>query len=334
MIRIALVGVGNCACTLLQSLQVARDARLNFVSQIPGLAGFDPREIEPVAAFDVDARKVGLDLGDAAVAEPNCTTVYHPLRSTGVRVSPGVLEDGIDGPLGNVIPLAEGVGNDIGPVAAVLKEREVDLLLLYLPVGAQRAAEAYAEAALRSGCGLINCTPALIACSPEYQEKFAAAGLPLLGDDMRSHIGSTTLHQALLALLTARGLNVSRTYQLNVGGNNDFYNMRDPARAASKRDTKHASLSGLLSEDSQFGAGPSDYVPYLRDRKIGYIHIEGEGFLGMPFSIELRLEVEDSPNAAPVALDAIRLAAAIKAGVDVSQAPALAALFKRPRQVG
>jgi myo-inositol-1-phosphate synthase len=332
MIRIALIGIGNCACTLLQSLQVARGGNLSFVSQIPGLIGFDPSEVEVIAAFDISNLKVGLDLADAVVAEPNCTTIYHPLQPTGVSVSPGILEDGIDGPLRNIISVAQGVSNDIDHVTAILRDRAVDLLLLYLPVGSQRAAEAYAEAALRSGCGLINCTPAVIACSEEYQEKFSALKLPLLGDDMRSHIGSTTLHQALLAQLGARGVKVSKTYQLNIGGNTDFLNMRDPARAAAKRNTKHASLTDLLPEDAQFGVGPSDYVPYLHDRKIGYIHIEGEGFLNMPFSIELRLEVEDSPNAAPVALDAVRLAAALKAGVDVNQAAALAALFKRPRQ--
>jgi myo-inositol-1-phosphate synthase len=331
--KIAIAGIGNCASSLVQAIELAKAGKLSFTSQIPNLAGFDPKDIAVVAAFDVDRRKVGLDLGRAIFADPNSTTIYYEVPPLDLLVSPGVLEDGIDGPLKSTIPVATEVDNDRDRIVSILRSRSVDTLVLYLPVGAQRAAEAYADAALLSRCALINCTPALIACSPDYVSRFKRESLPLLGDDMRSHIGSTTIHHALLKLLAEKGAEVTQTYQLNFGGNNDFLNMRDPGRAAAKRTTKHAAVRDLLGNNAEFAVGPSDYVPFLHDHKVGYIRVEGKAFLGMPFSIELRLEVEDSPNAAPIALDAIRLASALRAGLEVDEAAALSNLFKRPKDV-
>jgi myo-inositol-1-phosphate synthase len=207
-------------------------------------------------------------------------------------------------------------------------------MVLYLPVGSQAAAEFYASAALAAGCSLVNCTPAVLGNSAAWRRRFAEAGLVLVGDDMKSHVGSTTIHQALLALLRERGVEVTSTYQLNVGGNTDFLNMRDSTRAAAKRATKATALGDLLAAGAELSVGPSDHVPQLRDHKVGYIHIEAAGYLGMPFSLELRLEVEDSPNAAPVAIDAIRLAGAQRAGIDLDLDTAMARLFKAPRSEG
>jgi myo-inositol-1-phosphate synthase len=332
MLDVAIVGVGNCASSLIQSLELARRGELRFVSQIPLRGGAGVDSIRIVAAFDVDRHKVGRDLADAIFAEPNCTTAYVHPPPTGVQVAPGPLADGLEGPLENLVrPSPECEAATAASVAGALHASGAKVVVLYLPTGAQRAAELYAEAALVSGCCLVNCTPAELACSPEWRRRFRSANLPLIGDDMKSHLGSTTVHQALLALMKERGIVPENTYQLNIGGNTDFLNMRDPRRSRPKRQSKARALAEFLNDDGALGIGPSDFVPFLRDRKVGYIRIEAQGFMGMPVSLEVRLSVEDSPNAAPVALDAIRLAAALRAGHDIDEAACCARLFKRPK---
>jgi myo-inositol-1-phosphate synthase len=330
-VRTAVVGVGNCACTLLQALESIQDDELKHPDLVPALAEVDPVKMEIVAAFDVDERKVGRPLDEAVKAAPNCTTIYRPLRPSPVAVQGGPPLDGTEG-LQHVVRLATGLDTiSVDHVARRLTDAQADTVLLYLPVGSQAACDFYTEAALRADCSLINCTPAMVANSPTWQRRFAARNLVLLGDDMKSLVGSTTIHQALLTLLAERGLEVTSSYQLNIGGNTDFLNMRDPGRAAAKRATKVGALHGLLPAGSELGVGPSDHVPQLKDRKVGYIRVEATGYLGMPFSLELRLEVEDSPNAAPVAIEAIRLVEAIRTGIPVDVASACARLFKAPR---
>jgi myo-inositol-1-phosphate synthase len=331
MARLAVVGIGNCACALLQAIDGFHKGEVAHVG-LSGVEGLVPaEELEVVAAFDIDTRKVGRPVHEAIFAPPNCTSRYREIADLDVVVSAGLVADGAQGPLNATIQVApECEQIKLDDLVKALKASAAQLVVIYLPVGAQRAAEAYAEAALRAGCGLVNNTPALLACSPEWQARFAAAGLPLIGDDMKSHIGSTTLHQALLALLAKRQVNVDNTYQLNIGGNTDFLNMRDIGRSADKRRTKSTSLAGFLGDQSSVGIGPSDYIPHLRDNKIGYIHIEGTGFLGMPYSIELRLKVEDSPNSAAVAAEACRLAASLAQGKDVDVRLAASELFKSP----
>lgn len=333
--RIAIVGVGNCSCALVQALDALATGDMSHVDLVSGLSGTDPAKIEVVAAFDIDRRKVGLPLHEAIFAAPNCTTRYRTPRPSGVIVSSGAPRDGADGLLGSVVILAETAADvAVEDVVRVLTDSRAEILVLYLPVGSQEAAEFYASAALVAGCSLVNCTPAVLGNSAAWRNRFAEAGLALVGDDIKSHVGSTAIHQALLALLRERGVEVTSTYQLNVGGNTDFFNMRDATRAAAKRATKAAALSDLLAPEAELSVGPSDHAPQLRDRKVGYIHIEASGYLGMPFSMELRLEVEDSPNAAPVAIDAIRLAAAQRAGTDLDVETAMARLFKAPCRAG
>jgi myo-inositol-1-phosphate synthase len=329
--RVAIVGVGNCCCALMQALDAICVGELTHTDVVPGLSDVDPTKIEIVAAFDIDRRKVGLPLHDAIFAEPNCTTRYRDPRPSMVTVTPGSPQDGVDGPLDDVVQLADGVWEVMAQdVARVLTQAQASIVVLYLPVGSQAAAEFYASAALAAGCSLVNCTPAVLGNSPAWRARFAESGLVLTGDDMKSNIGSTTVHQALLELLRDRGAEVTSTYQLNIGGNTDFLNMRDTSRAAAKRATKATALGALLEPGTGLGVGPSDHIPHLRDHKVGYIHIEAVGYLGMPLSIELRLEVEDSPNAAPVAIDAIRLTAAMRGGADLDADAAMARLFKAP----
>lgn len=329
--RIAIVGVGNCACTLIQALDGIALGAVRHPELVAGISGIEAAKIEVVAAFDVDARKVGLPLDESVAAPPNCTTFYRQPGPSTVVVGLGAPLDGVAGLLSGVVPIAPGAGEvTIEDVAGSLAEARADAVVLYLPVGSQQAADFYASAALAAGCSLVNCTPAVLANSSSWQHRFAEAGLVLLGDDMKSLIGSTTIHQALLGILRERDVEVTSTYQLNIGGNSDFLNMRDTVRASAKRATKTRALGDLLPSGSALGVGPSDYIPQLKDRKVGYIRIEATGYLGMPLTMELRLEVEDSPNAAPIAVEAIRLAKALHEGVAVDVPAACERLFKAP----
>lgn len=331
MHRIALVGVGNCSCALVQALNALAAGHIRHSNLIAEVSDVPPASVAIVAAFDVDSRKVGLPVDEAIFAEPNCTSHYFDVPAGLPVVSPGPVADGVDGPLADVVKIhPDAERATAADVAAQLRACSAQTMLLYLPVGAQRAAELYAQAAAEAGCSLINCTPVTLGRAASWRERFASRKLLLLGDDIKSHLGSTTVHQALLALLADRGITVSSTYQLNIGGNTDFLNMRDIERSAAKRRTKATALYGYTPPECAVSLGPSDHIPQLRDRKVAYIRIEGSGYLGMPLSMELRLDVEDSPNAAAVAIDALRVVAAVRSGITVDLSAAMRALFKAP----
>ncbi len=314
-IKIAIAGVGNCASSLIQGIEHYRD-RKNPASA-SGLMhheinGFRPHNVEVVAAFDIDKRKVGRPLGEALFAKPNCTKVFKPLkRDTGVRVQMGEPLDGVashmaDYPAERTFIVSEKKPCD--PVN-VLKKSGAEILLNYLPVGSEKATAYYAEACLRAGVALINCVPVFIASNREWQKRFQTAGLPVIGDDIKSQIGATIIHRALTKLFCDRGVKLDSTYQLNVGGNTDFLNMLNRSRLKSKKVSKTMAVQSQLSEpleDGNIHIGPSDYIPWLMDNKVCFLRMEGRGFGNIPMNLELRLSVEDSPNSAGVVIDAIR----------------------------
>lgn len=309
-IRVAIIGIGNCCSSLIQAVEAAKvgmlgDSGICFEK----IGTYSVADIEFSAAFDVDANKVGKDLFQAIYLSPNCTTRYFTPSLLSINVQPGKVLDGISEHMRDLIEVIEiSEEQDLEQVSGILKSTNTDIVISYLPVGSDMAAEFYATAALKAGCGFINCMPSNIANSSKFSEDFRQHKLPLLGDDIKSQIGSTAIHRGLINLLQNKGAKIKTTYQLNVGGNTDFKNMRDPNRAKGKKFTKEISLSHLFNNEVEMGVGPSDYVPHLRDYKIGYIHIEGTALLGMPFSIEVKLKVEDSPNSAGVAINAIRVA--------------------------
>ncbi len=310
-LRIGIVGVGNCASSLVQGLEFYRDASSN--APVPGLmnvevGGYHVGDVVPVAAFDVSDAKVGRDLADALLAAPNNTERFAAVKPTGVRVERGPTLDGLGRYLRDVVTESEEAPAD---VAAVLKEKRVDVLVCYLPVGSQKAAAYYAERALEAGCGFVNCMPVFIASNPDWERRFAAAGLPIVGDDIKSQVGATIVHRTLVNLLRDRGIRLDRTYQLNFGGNSDFQNMLERDRLESKKISKTQAVSSQFDvplDASDIHVGPSDYVPWLTDRKWAHIRLEGTGFGDVPMSIELKLEVWDSPNSAGVVIDAVRCA--------------------------
>lgn len=324
-IRVAIVGVGNCASSLVQGRYHYADA--DPATQVPGLmhvdlGGYHVRDVDFVAAFDVNATKVGRDLADAVVAGPNNTVVFHAVPQTGVIVQRGPTLDGIGRYLSAVIDEAPERPVD---VAAVLRERQVDVLVSYLPVGSEAATRWYAEQALAAGCAFVNAIPVFIGREPEWQRRFAAAGLPVIGDDIKSQVGATITHRVLTRLFMDRGVRIDRTYQLNFGGNTDFLNMLERERLESKKISKTNAVTSMLDHelaDEDIHVGPSDHVPWLQDRKWCHIRIEGTTFGDVPLNLELKLEVWDSPNSAGVITDAIRCA---KLGLDRGLAGTLVA---------
>lgn len=308
-IRVAIVGVGNCASALVQGLHFYRDAGRDEV--VPGLMNvvvgpYHVRDVEIVAAFDIDDRKVGQDVADAIVAKPNNTIQFARVPTTGVTVQRGPTLDGIGKHLVDVVFESSAEPVD---VTAALKAAKAEVIISYLPVGSQKASEFYAERALEAGCGYINCVPVFIASDPKWAKRFEDKGLPIVGDDIKSQVGATIVHRVLARLYEDRGVKIDRTYQLNVGGNTDFLNMLERERLTSKKKSKTQAVSSQidvpLPADS-IHIGPSDFVPFLHDRKIAYIRLEGTGFGGVPLNMELKLEVWDSPNSAGVVIDAIR----------------------------
>jgi myo-inositol-1-phosphate synthase len=330
--RVALIGVGNCACSLMQA--VAGGANGPGLVH-PVLGGYHLTDINIVAAFDIDARKVGLSFAEALFASPNCTTRYVDVQAD-IPVSCGVLADGIGEALADLVPVAEGADETtVDDLVQALKGAGVDIVVNLLPVGSTHATRTYALAALRAGAAFVNANPERIARDPEWRERFNAAGLPLLGDDLKSQLGATTVHRALLELCRMKGARILRTYQLNVGGNTDFLNMTESRRSASKRESKITALQPSIEPSVPVDAGPSGHVSSLRDHKVAHIQIDGELLLGMPFSLQLRLEVEDSPNAAGVLVDAIRLARiALDRGHSGAVADVCGFLFKSPPEPG
>jgi myo-inositol-1-phosphate synthase len=316
-IRIAIAGVGNCASSLLQGLSYYARRRPRAGRPVAGLlhpaiGPYTPAEIAVVAAFDIDARKVGRTLEAACAAAPNCTARFCPsLPRSGVRVQMGPVLDGVAPHMRRYPPAqtflvatARAVN-----VARVLKAARAEILLNYLPVGSQRATEAYATACLEAGVSLINCIPVFIASDRRWAARFTQRGIPVVGDDVKGQVGATILHRALAQLFMERGAAIDRTYQLNVGGNTDFLNMLSRDRLAAKKISKTEAVQAVLRQrlDSlNIHIGPSDYVPWQRDRKVCFLRLEGRGFGDCPIELDLRLSVEDSPNSAGVTIDAIR----------------------------
>ena len=318
-IKIAIVGVGNCASSLIQGIHYYRDRSPEEAIGLMHweIGGYRPGDIEVVCAFDIDRRKVGRDVHEAIFAPPNCTTVFCPdIPPAGVKVRMGPILDGFsehmrDYPESHSFVPADAPEPGKEEVVAALKESGAEVLLNYLPVGSERAARFYAECALEAGVALINCIPVFIVSDPEWAARFEAAGLPVIGDDIKAQLGATITHRTLTDLFRKRGVRIERTYQLNTGGNTDFLNMLNRARLASKKESKTEAVQSVAAERldwENIHVGPSDYVPWQKDNKVCFIRIEGKLFGDVPMNLELRLSVEDSPNSAGVAIDAIRCA--------------------------
>jgi myo-inositol-1-phosphate synthase len=310
-IRVAIAGVGNCASSLVQGVEYYRDA--DPADDVPGLmhvllGEYHVRDLDFVAAFDVDAAKVGLDLGKGILAGQNNTVRFATVGELGVEIQRGPTFDGLGAFYRQTIEESPAPAVD---VAQVLRETNAEVLVSYLPVGSEEAQKHYAQACLDAGVAFVNAIPVFIASDPEWAAKFEAAGIPIVGDDIKSQVGSTIVHRVLTRLCEDRGMAVDRTYQLNFGGNMDFKNMLERERLLSKKISKTQAVTSQmdtpLSHD-EVHIGPSDHVPWLEDRKWAYIRLEGRNFGDVPLNIELKLEVWDSPNSAGVIIDAVRCA--------------------------
>jgi myo-inositol-1-phosphate synthase len=310
-VRVGLVGVGNCASSFVQGLSYYREARTN--EPVPGLmnvelGGYHVGDVEISAAFDVSAAKVGRDVAEAILAPPNNTQRFAPVPQTGIRVQRGRTLDGIGRYLSGEVTESNEPEADI---ARELERSRTDVLVSYLPVGSQAATEFYAEQALEAGCAFVNCIPVFIASKPEWRKRFEARGLPIVGDDIKSQVGATIVHRVLANLFRERGVRLDRTFQLNFGGNTDFQNMLERERLESKKISKTQAVASQLDmplAPEDIHVGPSDFVPWLTDRKWAYIRMEGTTFGGVPLNVELKLEVWDSPNSAGIVIDAVRCA--------------------------
>lgn len=316
-IKVAIAGIGNCASSLVQGIEYYNRGACEDLTGLmhPVIGPWAPSDIKLVAAFDIDRRKVGRPIEQAIFAKPNCTMVFQPdIPNTGVSVKMGPALDGIASHMkdysdGEAFRLADAEPVDI---TEELGRSGADVLVCYLPVGSELAVRHYAEACLRAGVAMVNCVPVFIASDPVWAERFVEAGVPIVGDDIKSQVGATIVHRALTRLFGDRGYSLERTYQLNIGGNTDFLNMLDRDRLQSKKKSKTESVLSQLDRkisERNIHIGPSDYVPWQGDNKIAFIRMEGKGFGGAPIELELRLSVQDSPNSAGVVIDAIRCAA-------------------------
>jgi myo-inositol-1-phosphate synthase len=316
-IRIAVVGVGNCASSLIQGIHYYKSKRAEDAIGLMhwDLGGYKPFDIEVVAAFDIDKRKVGKDVSEAIFASPNCTTVFcESVPKTGVTVRMGRILDGWHDHMANYKESQTFVVSDEPEaskeeIVQALKESQASILLNYLPVGSEQAVRFYAECVLEAGLSFINCMPVFIASDPEWADRFKAKGLPIIGDDIKAQLGATITHRTLTDLFRKRGVRLERTYQLNTGGNTDFLNMLDRSRLASKKKSKTEAVQSVLDvelDEDDIHIGPSDYVPWQKDNKVCFLRMEGKLFGDVPMNLELRLSVEDSPNSAGVAIDAVR----------------------------
>jgi myo-inositol-1-phosphate synthase len=315
-VRVAIIGVGNCASSFVQGVEFYRHAApADFVPGLmhPVLGDYHISDIEFVAAFDIDKNKVGKDLAEAVFAKPNNTVKFADVPAKDVTVERGMTHDGLGKYLSRVIEKAPGPTADI---VRILKETETDVVVSYLPVGSEEATKWYAEQMLTAGCAMVNCIPVFIAREPYWQKRFVQAGVPVIGDDIKSQVGATIVHRVLTRLMRERGVRLERTSQLNVGGNTDFLNMLERERLESKKISKTNAVTSQLDYDmgrKNVHIGPSDYVEWLEDRKWAYIRMEGRTFGDVPLNIELKLEVVDSPNSAGIVIDAVRCA---KIGLD------------------
>ena len=316
-IKIAIAGVGNCSSSLVQGINYYKDkdSREAIGLMHWDIGGYKPYDIEVVAAFDIDKRKVGKDVSEAIFSPPNCTKVFcEDIPMTGVKVQMGRILDGFaehmkNYPDQNTFVLAEEKEATQEDIIRTLKESGAEILVNYMPVGSENAARFYAECALKAGIAFINNMPVFIASNPEWAEKFKEKNIPIIGDDIKSQLGATITHRVLTNLFKNRGVKLDRTYQLNTGGNTDFLNMLDRYRLSSKKESKTEAVQSMLAErlaDENIHVGPSDYVPWQKDNKICFIRMEGRLFGDVPMNLELRLSVEDSPNSAGVVIDAIR----------------------------
>jgi myo-inositol-1-phosphate synthase len=310
-VRVALIGVGNCANSLLQGVEYYKDAPDDQF--VPGLmhvnlGGYHVRDIEFTAAFDVTTGKVGEDLSEAIWAHPNDTIKFADVPKTGIKVSRGMTHDGLGKYISEVVTKAPGETDD---VVGILRDTQTDVVVNYLPVGSDAATKWYAEQVLEAGCAMVNCMPVFIAREAYWQRRFEEKGLPIIGDDIKSQVGATITHRVLTSLFRERGVRLDKTMQLNVGGNSDFLNMLERERLESKKISKTNAVTSMLDYDlgaKNVHVGPSDYVPWLTDRKWAYIRMEGSSFGDVPLNLELKLEVWDSPNSAGIVIDAVRLA--------------------------
>lgn len=316
-IRVGIAGVGNCASSLLQGIDYYRNATADVAREHVGLmhhnlGGYTPADIEVVAAFDIDRRKVGKPIKDAIFAPPNCTKIFwKEITDYPAKVQMGHVYDGVAPHMEAYPEHRRFVVANEKPVdvVKVLKETGTEVLVCYLPVGSENAVRFYAQCALDAGVGYVNCMPVFIASNPEWEARFRKAGLPIVGDDIKSQVGATIVHRVLTRLFTDRGVRLERTYQLNTGGNTDFLNMLNHDRLKSKKISKTSSVQSQLKTplaDENIHIGPSDYVPFQNDNKVCFLRMEGTGFGGVPLELEMRLSVEDSPNSGGVAIDAIR----------------------------
>jgi myo-inositol-1-phosphate synthase len=341
-IKIGIVGVGNCASSLVQGIHYygGKSPEETVGLMHWAIGGYRPFDIDVVAAFDIDTRKVGKDVSEAIFAFPNCTAVFcTPIPSMGVTVHMGRILDGFSAHMHHYdeartfLP-AKRPESSAGEVVRVLKESGVEVLMNYLPVGSEQATRFYAECALEAGCAFVNNIPVFIASDPGWAKRFETAGLPVIGDDIKAQVGATITHRMLVDLFKKRGVKLERTYQLNTGGNTDFLNMLNRERLASKKESKTQAVQAVagnhLAQDDIY-IGPSDYVPWQKDNKVCFIRMEGKLFGDVPMNLELRLSVEDSPNSAGVAIDALRCA---KLALDRGQGGVLSApasyFYKHP----
>jgi myo-inositol-1-phosphate synthase len=311
-IRVAIIGVGNCASSLIQGVQYYKNAKNS--DSIPGvmhvnLGGYHIRDIEFVAAFDIDKNKVGKDLSQAVFTTPNNTKKFSDVPHMGIKVERGMTHDGLGKYLSNIIEKAPGNTAD---VVGILKASQADVVINYLPVGSEEATKWYIEQVLEAGCAFINCIPVFIASEKYWQNRFEKKNLPIIGDDIKSQVGATILHRTLVNLYLDRGMPIDRTYQLNTGGNTDFLNMLERERLASKKKSKTNAVTsqikarGLDIDAEDIHVGPSDYVPWQKDNKVCFLRLESRHFGDIPTHLECRLSVEDSPNSAGVVIDAVR----------------------------
>jgi myo-inositol-1-phosphate synthase len=337
-VRVAIIGVGNCANSLLQGVEYYKDAKPE--DSVPGLmhvdlGGYHISDIEFTAAFDVVKGKVGVDLADAIWAKPNDTIKFATVPKTGIKVSRGMTHDGIGKYMSQVVEKAPGQTDD---VVGILKETGTDVVVNYLPVGSEAATKWYTEQILEAGVAMVNCMPVFIAREPYWQKRFEEAGVPIIGDDIKSQVGATITHRVLTTLFGDRGVHLDRTMQLNVGGNSDFRNMLERERLESKKISKTNAVTSMLDYDigeDNVHVGPSDFVPWLTDRKWAYIRMEGSSFGDVPLNVELKLEVWDSPNSAGIVIDAVRLAKlALNNGIaGALEAPSAYLMKSPPKQI-
>jgi myo-inositol-1-phosphate synthase len=340
-INVAVVGIGNCASSLVQGIEHYRAGANDTIGLMHGeLGGYLPSDIRIVAGWDIDKRKVGRDVAEAVFAKPNCTTTFcETVAETGAVVRMGRVLDGVAEHMADYHPDRSFAVADLpetteDEVISVLHEAETDVLMNYLPVGSQKATEFYAECALKAGVAFVNNIPVFVASNEDWARRFAVAGVPLIGDDIKAQLGATIVHRVLTDLFRKRGVELDRTYQLNTGGNTDFLNMLERKRLASKKTSKTEAVQSVAAtrlEDENIHIGPSDYVAWQNDNKVCFLRMEGRLFGGVPMNLELRLSVEDSPNSAGVAIDMIRCAKlARERGLAGPIVPAAAYFCKHP----